>query len=206
MLPTSITRIVALLIVAALPSLASAHAGGLDKEGCHNDKKARERHCHPERLIARKLATCELVKPPKAGDEGVFFGRFVRTVDGDTFHAKVQGVVMDFRLAEADAPETRQPYGDVAAKELESLLSDRNLVLVPFDTDAYGRTVAFVWVGSMCINKELVRRGAAWFYDEYSNDNALQWVEDEARDAKLGLWALPPRKRMEPWVFRQEKR
>jgi endonuclease YncB( thermonuclease family) len=91
-------------------STSSAHPGGLDKEGCHDDKKASERHCHPERLIARALSTCELKKPPKAGDEGVFFGRFVRAIDGDTFEAKVQGVVMDFRLAEADAPEKDQPY------------------------------------------------------------------------------------------------
>jgi endonuclease YncB( thermonuclease family) len=185
---------------------SSAHPGGLDQEGCHDNKKAAEHHCHPERLIARALSTCELKKPPKAGDEGVFFGRFVRAIDGDTFEAKVQGVVMDFRLAEADAPEKDQPYGDISMEELSSLIKHRDLVLVPIDTDRYGRTVVFVWSGSTCVNKEMVRRGAAWFYDEFSQSNVLHLIEDNARDAKRGLWRLPLNQRTEPWVWRQEKR
>jgi len=33
----------ALLLVS---SLAFAHSGGTDKDGCHNDRKAGTRHCH----------------------------------------------------------------------------------------------------------------------------------------------------------------
>jgi endonuclease YncB( thermonuclease family) len=77
---------------------------------------------------------------------------------------------------------------------------------VPIDTDRYGRTIVFAWIDSMCINKEMVRRGAAWFYDEFARSNALHLVEDDARDAKLGLWNLPRAKRVEPWVWRHEKR
>jgi endonuclease YncB( thermonuclease family) len=199
--------IIALILLAALPMHAFAHAGGLDKKGCHNDSKAGEHHCHPERLLKEQLATCELKSPPKALDEGVFFGPFVRVVDGDTFQAKVQGVVMDFRLAEADAPESDQPYGDIATEKLESLLKgQKKLVLVPIDTDRYGRTVVFAWVRSTCVNKEMIRLGAAWFYDEFSHSNALHLIEDDARDAKEGLWNLPLEKRKEPWIWRGEKR
>jgi endonuclease YncB( thermonuclease family) len=56
------------------------------------------------------------------------------------------------------------------------------------------------------VNKEMVRRGAAWFYDQYSTDNALQLVEEDARDAMVGLWALPQKKRIEPWRYRKERR
>jgi endonuclease YncB( thermonuclease family) len=194
------------LATATMPILAFAHPGGLDEEGCHNDKKAREHHCHPERLIAKKLSTCELSKPPKAGDEGVFFARFVRVADGDTFEAKVQGVVMDFRLAEADAPEKDQPHGDVSTKALQSLLKGKSLVLVPTDTDRYGRTVVFVWTDKTCVNKEMIRQGNAWFYDEFAESDALYWVEEKAREAKTGLWKLPPEKRGDPSVWRHEKR
>ena len=47
----------------------------------------------------------------RPGDEGVFYGPLVSVVDGDTFSAKVQGVVMKFRLQGIDAPEHDQPYG-----------------------------------------------------------------------------------------------
>ena len=52
----------------------------------------------------------------------------------------------------------------------------------------------------------MVSRGAAWFYDEYSMSDALFHVENEARDAKRGLWKLPLKDRTEPWNERQEKR
>ena len=193
-------------MLAGSTTLAFAHPGGVDEKGCHNDTKAGERHCHQQRLIAKKLSTCDLKRPPKAGDEGVLYGKFVRTTDGDTFEAKVQGVVMDFRLAEIDAPEKDQPYGDASTKALQSLLKGKRLVLVPTDTDRRGRTVAFVWNDKTCINKEMIRRGAAWFYDEYADDPALHGVEGEAREAKVGLWSLPPEDREEPWHWRHEDR
>jgi endonuclease YncB( thermonuclease family) len=152
------------------------------------------------------LRTCELSPSPKAGDLGVFFGSFVRVIDGDTLEAKVQGVVMQFRLAEVDAPESDQPYGDKSTQELQSLLVGKELVLVPIDTDRYGRTVAFVWVANMCVNKEAIRRGAAWFYDEYSYSDALYHVEEQARASRAGLWALSPNLRVPPHEWRAEKR
>lgn len=203
---TCALKLTLLSVLATIATLAFAHPGGLDEKGCHNDKTAHERHCHPERLIEKTLSTCELKTPPRAGDEGVFFGPLVRVKDGDTFEAKVQGVVMSFRLAEADAPEKDQPYGTDATKELQSLLSkNKELVLVPIDTDSYGRTIVFAWSGALCINKEMIRRGAAWFYDDYAQNNALQLIEDDARDAKIGLWKSP-QKRVEPWRWRKENR
>lgn len=198
-------RIFALVAISLFAAAARTHPGGVDSNGCHNDRKAGERHCHPERLVAKSLSSCER-KPPAAGDEGVFFGKLVRVADGDTFEVKVQGVVMDFRLAEADAPEKDQPYGEAARKELYSLLRGQSIVLAPIDTDRYGRTVVFAWVGAQCINKEMIRRGAAWFYTEFAQGNAMQFIEEEARDAKTGLWALPLPQRVEPWVWRDRPR
>jgi endonuclease YncB( thermonuclease family) len=159
--------------------------------------------------------------PPRAGDEGVFYGPLVRVKDGDSLVAKVQGVAMEIRLAEVDAPELDQPYGRTAKQELVSLASGRQLVIMPLDTDRYGRTVAHVWNGSAHLNAELVKRGAAWFYDratgvsrsreiprdsEYARSEALYDLEQQARNAKRGLWALGLKDRVEPWVWRERRR
>jgi endonuclease YncB( thermonuclease family) len=125
---------------------------------------------------------------PRAGDEGVFYGPLLRVKDGDSLVVRVQGVEMDFRLADVDAPEIDQPYGQ------------------PIDTDRYGRTVAYVWNGDTYLNEQMVKRGAAWFYAEFARGKALYDVEQEARDAKRGLWALPLKDRIEPHLWRERKR
>ncbi len=37
---------IAVALIALAPTLAWAHGGGLDKNGCHHDKKAGDYHCH----------------------------------------------------------------------------------------------------------------------------------------------------------------
>jgi endonuclease YncB( thermonuclease family) len=144
--------------------------------------------------------------PPRPGDEGVFYGPLLRVKDGDSLVAKVQGVEMEFRLAEIDAPERDQPYGEQAKRELMALARGQQLVLRPVDTDRYGRTVVHVWNGTTYLNAEIVRRGGAWFYTEFARGPALYDVEQEARKEKRGLWALPLQDRIEPWEWRKRKR
>lgn len=144
--------------------------------------------------------------PPRAGDEGVFYGPMIRVKDGDSLVAKVQGVAMEIRLAAIDSPEIEQPYGKDAKQMLMSLASGQQLVIMPFDTDRYGRTVAHVWNGATHLNAEMVKRGAAWFYPEYARSATFYEVEQEARSAKRGLWALPLEERIEPWLWRERAR
>jgi endonuclease YncB( thermonuclease family) len=66
--------------------------------------------------------------------------------------------------------------------------------------------VVQVWTANLHVNSEVMARGAAWFDREYAHGDCLYQVENAARDAKLGLWALPLEKRIEPWVWRQRKR
>ena len=155
-------------------------------------------------LMVFTVATAK--PPPRAGDEGVFYGPLVRVKDGDSLVAKVQGVAMDFRLAEIDAPELDQPYGQQAKRDLKSLAEGQQLVIVPIDTDGYGRTVAHIWNGDSYLNVEMVKRGGAWFYSKYARTETLYYVEQEARKAKRGLWALPLEERIEPWEWRKRKR
>jgi len=70
------------------------------------------------------------------------------------------------------------------------------------DTDKYGRTVGRVYVGSLDVNAELVKQGAAWVYRQYLKDQSLLALEEQARAAKIGLWGLPEAQRMPPWEWR----
>lgn len=48
----------------------------------------------------------------------------------------------------------------------------------------------------------MVDDGAAWVYDQYSDSALPRKLEDQARRAKRGLWALAQDKRMPPWQWR----
>src|SRR5688500_6966852 len=95
-------------------------------------------HTRMSRTVAVVALLCLSVaaanQPPRAGDEGVFYGPLVRVKDGDSLVAKVQGVEMDFRLADVDAPELDQPYGQQAKRDLLALARGQQLVLMPIDT------------------------------------------------------------------------
>ncbi|HMN45378.1 MAG TPA: thermonuclease family protein [Povalibacter sp.] len=200
---TKVTMLLALLSALAGAAATLAHPGGVDADGCHRDRGTQQRHCHPER--ASRPAR-DATKPPHPGDEGVFYGPVTDAIDGDSLKAKIQGVVMEFRLAGIDAPESDQPYGKQAAAELRALVKGRQITVVFEDVDRYGRVVGDVWVDSLFINRELVARGAAWFYPQFARDDALFQAEEAARDAKRGLWALSADERVEPWVWRERKR
>jgi endonuclease YncB( thermonuclease family) len=181
-----------------------AHPGNLDRKGCHYEKEAGKRHCHPDRVASSHVVAPP--GPPRAGDEGVFDGPLMWVTDGDTLRVRVRGREMEVRLADVDAPERDQPHGWESKLQLIDLVKGQHLILAPRDVDHYGRVVAHVWVGDVDINRELVERGAAWFYAEYAEDNALYTVEQDARKAKAGLWALALEQRLEPWEWRRRQR
>jgi len=110
------------------------------------------------------------------------------------------------RLAEIDAPERRQAFGDRARQILSQLVFERRVVLRVTGTDRNGRAIAHVFVGGQHINAEMVRRGAAWVFLRYSNDPSLLRLQREAQAAGRGLWALPERQQIPPWEWRASRR
>jgi len=145
-------------------------------------------------------------KPAHPGDEGVLYGPLIRVIDGDTLIVKIQGAAVHFRLAGVDAPESDQPFGDNARSELASLISGQPCVMVYEEGDTYGRLVAHLWIGDTYVNAEMVNRGMAWFDSVSAADDLLVSTEEEAREAKRGLWALPLEQRVPPWEWRKEQR
>lgn len=127
--------------------------------------------------------------------------------DGDTFTCFTdENEQIKVRLAEIDAPEMNQPYGDRSKQSLYSLISSEMVRLDVQDTDRYGRTVARVKrVDGLDVNAEQVRLGAAWAYPKYLKDKTLKVFELEAKNSQRGLWALPASSQMPPWEWRHSK-
>ena len=76
--------------------------------------------------------------------------------------------------------------------------------IMPVDKDRYGRTVAWVFVDGVSLNKELLKAGIAWHYKRYSKDKELSVLEVEARAARIGLWSDPHP--FPPWEWRRTRR
>ena len=131
-------------------------------------------------------------------------GKVVSVTDGDTIKVLKDGKQVKIRLASIDCPEKGQPYGQAARKFTANLVAGKVVKIWPTDTDRYGRTIAFVFVGSTDLNKELLKAGLAWHYKHYSRDPELAKLEFEARSKKVGLWKEPDQ--IAPWKWRKNKR
>jgi endonuclease YncB( thermonuclease family) len=116
--------------------------------------------------------------------------------DGDTLTARC-GAPSSFRqvkvrLAEIDAPEKRQAFGQLAKLSLSALCYGAWATIAAEKRDRYGRTVAKVECHGQDVNAEQVRRGMAWVYQRYAPaDSPLHALEADARLARAGLWADP---------------
>jgi hypothetical protein len=69
--------------------------------------------------------------------------------------------------------------------------------------DKYDRVLAHVECGGIEVNAEQLRRGWAWVYAQYSQDETLRSLERSARLRRLGLWAAA--NPQPPWTFRHEE-
>jgi micrococcal nuclease len=108
------------------------------------------------------------------------------------------------RLEGIDCPELQQEYGDSAKQATVALCFKKNVRIEKVGEDMYGRTLAFVYVDDLCVNKELLRLGLAWHYADFNNDTTLAQLELEARKNKAGLWKQS--NPMAPWEFRRKKK
>ena len=131
-------------------------------------------------------------------------GRVIGISDGDTFTLLTPDKQqVKIRLAEIDAPESGQPYGNKSKQALSGLIFSKDVRVVIQTTDRYGRTVGRPYVGSLDICEEMVRMGAAWAYREYLIDKGLLTLESDARSGKRGVWGLSEAQNMPPWEWRQ---
>jgi len=81
------------------------------------------------------------------------------------------------------------------------LIDNSYVLLVIYDQDQYKRYIAEVLVDDISVNQTLVYWGLAWHYRQFSEDEILQELEDEARYNRRGLWQ--DQNPIPPWEFRR---
>jgi micrococcal nuclease len=121
--------------------------------------------------------------------------------DGDTLTILESGQPVKIRLANIDAPEKAQPFGNRSKQSLSDLCFGKGAEYTPQAKDRYGRTVALVNCAGIEANKAQVERGMAWVYPKYNRDPLLPAVEESAKVGKRGLWADP--QPVPPWEWRK---
>jgi micrococcal nuclease len=134
-------------------------------------------------------------------------GVVIVVIDGDTVLFKpdhaASRAFLKIRLADIDAPEKGQPFGEAATDALTAMVLNQRVEIHTVATDIYGRTIARIQMGAVQVNAELVRRGLAWASTFYPRDTRLLDTQREAHRARCGLWqdfAPTP-----PWVWRRAK-
>ena len=133
-------------------------------------------------------------------------GLVIAVADGDTITLQTADTPkLKIRLAEIDTPEIRQPYGLEARLLLNELVFNQTVQVKTTGLDKYRRTLGRVYVNNVDVNAELVKQGAAWVYRDYASDAALFALEEQAKTAQRGLWALPEDQRIPPWDWRHHK-
>jgi len=126
-------------------------------------------------------------------------GTVVRVVDGDTIHVRVGAHVEKVRYIGVNTPEVHHPTKGVEPGGREAAAVNRRLVqgqgvrleLDVQERDRYGRLLAYVWVGGVMINAELVRLGYAQVMTVPPNVRYQEMflkLQREAHQAGRGLW------------------
>ncbi|CAE6778379.1 Uncharacterized endonuclease [Nitrospira defluvii] len=152
------------------------------------------------RFLLVALFTVLLAVPVLAG---VYSGQVVGVIDGDTIDVLHNGKAERIRLNGIDCPEKSQSYGQKAKQAASALVFSKEVTLHTFEEDKYGRTIGNVLLADGTnVNQELVKEGWCWWYRKYAPGNTvLEGLENEAREARKGLWVDP--QPVPPWQWRK---
>ncbi len=156
------------------------------------------------RSVACVLAWLVLLcaSAPASATEPALDGTVVRVVDGDTIHVKIGARVEKVRYIGVNTPELHHPKrgeepGGREALELNRQLTAGKRARLELDVqqrDRYRRLLAYVWVGDVMVNADLVRRGYAQVMTVPPNvryQELFLKLQRDARQAGRGLWRRP---------------
>jgi micrococcal nuclease len=110
--------------------------------------------------------------------------------DGDTIKTKNGEII---RYIGINSPEKTDPFYQEALTKNSSLVINKNISLELDATqkDRYGRTLAYVYVGSVFVNLEMVKAGLAVSETIQSNikhQDEIVSAQKAAREKCLGIW------------------
>jgi micrococcal nuclease len=123
-------------------------------------------------------------------------GPVVQVVDGDTIDVQLDGQRVRVRDLGMNAPETKDPCGPEASAANRKLVEGQTvrLELDVQPRDRYQCLLAYVYIGDIMVNAELVRQGyaqAATYAPNVKYQDRLLALERDARAAGAGCWGLP---------------
>lgn len=133
-----------------------------------------------------------------------FTGNVVGVADGDTITVLRDREPVKIRLAEIDAPEKAQAFGNRSKQALSALVFGKAVLVVEQGHDRYKRTIGRVYQGDVDVSAEQVKQGMAWVYRKYSKDVSLLPLENDAKAQRLGLWV--DSEPVPPWVWRKSNK
>ena len=132
-------------------------------------------------------------------------GRVVRVIDGDTITVlDATNTEHRIRLAQIDAPETKQAYSNVSKNALSSLIANKEVTVKINGIDRYKRVLGEIFIADQHVNLYMVRNGFAWAYTTYATDKHYFEAQELAKKERQGLWADPHA--VAPWDFRRQQR
>jgi endonuclease YncB( thermonuclease family) len=132
-----------------LTNFASAHSGGLDKNGCHSGSQ--KYHCH------KKIKKSELPKPGT-----LLEGQVTRVRDGDTI--EVNGVAI--RLSALDCPERGTRDGEHANRLAQQFL-DTKAVCELTGAKTYDRLVGYCSIENQDFGLFMMLNSACKLWKKY---------------------------------------
>jgi micrococcal nuclease len=126
-------------------------------------------------------------------------GQVVAVVDGDTIQVRIGGRTENVRYIGMDSPEMRHPTRGEEPGAREATETNRKLVqgqtvrleLDVQERDGYGRLLAYVYLGDMMINAEMVAQGYAQVMTIPPNvrhQELFLKLQREARLLQIGFW------------------
>lgn len=134
-------------------------------------------------------------------------GKVVGISDGDTITILTeQNERIKIRLAEIDAPEKYQPWGQKSKQALSDLIFSLNVTVESVGKDRYERPLGTIFLKHVNINKHMVEHGNAWAYEKYVRDQDYFALQKSAQQNKFGLWSLSEDQPVAPWVWRKKQK
>jgi len=144
--------------------------------------------------------------------EGPLSARVLSVHNGDTITVQLEDRKEKVRLIGIDAPELDQdPWGIQARDALRGLVDGKTVRLETDITlrDQYRRLLAYVYVGEMLVNLELVRQGQAVLYTlppNVAHIEEYRQAQQEAREAERGVWDREKPLDVNPDCYRKLKK
>lgn len=138
-------------------------------------------------------------------------GKVIGVADGDTVTLlDAQKNQHKIRLQGIDAPEKAQAFGNKSKQSLHEMVHGKEVFVDVQKKDKYGRSVGKILVNQTDVCLEQIKRGMAWHYKQYANEQSPEdrdvyaQAESTARAQSLGLWK--DKSPTPPWAFRKQNK